>query len=266
MEAIHTLRFDHLLVHVFPTRKEMGTAAGKAVVRAMRQRLQEQEHVTLMFAAAPSQVDMLNTLASEPGVDWRRVVAFQLDEYVGLPEGAPESFHAFLRRYLFDRVHPGVVHALRPVPGADPEEEARRYEELLREARVDIACIGIGENGHLAFNDPHNADFDDPHLVKVVELAEESRRQQVNDGQFPNLDAVPRWAITVTIPAIMRSRQIFCVVPLARKAQAVRATLLNPISSSCPATALRTHPHSTLFLDMAAASLLAQGGYLSLDR
>ncbi len=256
---MHTLRFDRLVVHVYPTRQEMGRAAGSAIAQAMHKRLRQQDQVVMMFAAAPSQIEMLHTLASAPGIDWTRVVAFQLDEYVGLPESSPQTFQAFLRHHLFDRVQPGIVHTLRPVPGVDPEGEARRYEALLQKTSVDIACIGIGENGHIAFNDPHNAAFNDPRLVKVVELAEESRLQQVHDGQFPTLDAVPRQAITVTIPAIMRSREIFCVVPSARKAEAVHAALLGPITPACPASILRTHSRCVMFLDLAAADSLVKG-------
>lgn len=259
---MHTLRFDRLIAHVYPTRGEMGRAAGNAIAQAMRQRLQERDRVVMMFAAAPSQIEMLQTLASAPRIDWGRVVAFQLDEYVGLPEGSPQTFHAFLRHHLFDKVQPGIVHTLHSAPKVSAEEEARRYEALLRKTPVDIACIGIGENGHLAFNDPHNAAFDDPRLAKVVELAEESRIQQVHDGQFLTLDAVPRQAITVTIPTIMHSREVFCVVPSARKAEAVRAALLGPVTPACPASILRTHPRCTLFLDLAAANFLVQRGMI----
>jgi len=176
------------------------------------------------------------------------VTAFHLDEYVGLSSEAPESFGNFLRVKLFEKVHPGNVYYLNGMAG-DLEAECKRYAGLLEDHPLDIACIGIGESGHLAFNDPPFADFQDPLLVKVVELDLVSRQQQVRDGCFQNLEEVPRKAITLTIPAILSAKFIYCMVPAHSKAEAVKRTLQDSVSTDCPATILRKHDNAILFLD-----------------
>ena len=171
-----------------------------------------------------------------------------MDEYVGLPLTAPQNFGFFLRERLFDKVHPGRVHYIDGM-AEDPQAECDRYSSLLRDHPFDIACVGIGENGHLAFNDPPVADFNDPLWVKIVELDLASRQQQVHDGCFEDLASVPKKAITLTIPALFRSKFIYCMVPAATKAEAVKKTLRGPISTACPATILRRHQDAILFLD-----------------
>lgn len=236
----------------------MGAAAAAAGADALRSAIAVRGSASAVFASAPSQAEFLAGLADAPGIDWTRVIAFHLDEYVGLPGDAPQAFGQFLRDRLFDRVRPGTVHYL-DGNAPDPEAECARYAALLREQPLDVAFTGIGENGHIAFNDPHVADFDDPHAVKVVELDARSRAQQVHDGCFDRLEAVPHAALTMTMPAILAAPRILCMVPGPTKADAVRATLLGPIATECPASALRRHPDCTLYLDEQSASLLGTG-------
>jgi glucosamine-6-phosphate deaminase len=236
----------HLDVRVFSDRDSMGAAAGRAAADRLRRKLAHRATVCVVFASAPSQNEMLARLAEEPAIDWDRVVALQMDEYVGLPRQAPRSFGRYLDELLFAVVRPGEVHL---VDGsADPDEEVARYAMLLSNG-VDLCCMGIGENGHIAFNDPGNADFDDPRAVKVVELELASRAQQVRDGCFPSLDEVPRHALTLSVPALMAADQIVCTVPGPSKREAVARTLWGPVGEDCPASALRTHPDAVLFVN-----------------
>jgi glucosamine-6-phosphate deaminase len=244
---------DRLSARVFRTRSEMGVAAGQAVAARLRDVLKSKGKASIIFAAAPSQQETLDELARAGDVDWKRVVAFHMDEYLGLPDGAPQSFGLWLKKAIFDRVKPGEVHYLDGK--ADSAAECARYSALLRRQPIDVCCMGIGENGHLAFNDPPVADFEDPALVKVVELETACRQQQVNDGCFATLDAVPPRALTLTIPALLSAERVFCMVPGPRKAPAVKRTLHGSISTECPATALRNHPAATLWLDEDAAKL-----------
>ena len=207
----------------------------------------------VILASAPSQNELLDALVGAD-VDWSRVTLFHMDEYAGLDAQHPASFRRYQRERVLDRIRPAAFHGL--AGEADADAECARYAALLAEAPIDVVCLGIGENGHLAFNDPPVADFADPALVKVVALDEACRRQQVNDGCFAALDAVPRHALTLTIPALLRGGALFCAVPGPRKANAVRDALRGPISTACPASILRTHPHATLYLDADSAALL----------
>jgi glucosamine-6-phosphate deaminase len=246
---------DWLSVEVFPSRAEMGTAAALDVAERMKAVLAAKGRVVMVFAAAPSQNEFLAALCEQPGLDWSKVEAFHLDEYVGLPSDAPQGFGNFLRRHIFDIVRPGIVHFMNGNT-KDPDAECRRYAELLAATTIDIACIGIGENGHLAFNDPPVADFNDPLKVKVVELDQTCRMQQVHDGCFTTIDEVPKQALTMTVPAIVSAASIHCMVPAATKAQAVRDTIKGPIATSCPASILRLYANAKLYLDPDSASLL----------
>lgn len=241
-------------VSVFASRKDMGAAAGQAVAENIIRLLATQEHVCMVFAAAPSQNEFLATLSSWPGIDWSRVIAFHLDEYIGLPEQAPQRFAIYLNEHIFSLVPIGTIHYMN-ASANDAQEECQRYSTLLKANPIDIACIGIGENGHLAFNDPPVADFNDPKLVKVVELEARCRQQQVHDGCFKRLEEVPTHALTMTMPAIMSAKEIHCIVPGPTKAAAVQATISGAVSTQCPASILRTHAHARLYLDKDAMSM-----------
>jgi len=234
---------------IFPTRREMGAAAATAAADFLRRSLSEQETVRAVFAAAPSQNEMLAALIGEEGIDWNRIEAFHMDEYIGLDATAPQRFAQFLKVRLFDRLPFRAVHLI----DTDIPEPVKQYETTLQSAPIDLVCLGIGENGHLAFNDPPVADFADPVWVKVVKLDEVCRQQQVNDGCFATFDDVPRQAITLTIPALLSGKRLICTVPGLTKRNAVFRTLHDPISTACPATILRNHAACTLFLDSDSA-------------
>ncbi len=238
-------------IAISETRDAMGRAAASDVAAALRERLARQGRVRMVFAAAPSQAEMLDALAGERDIDWRRVTAFHMDEYLGLAAQAPERFGAWLTRHFFSRVPLAAVHLIGQEP--DPDREATRYAALLSEAPIDLVCLGIGVNGHLAFNDPPVADLRDPKQVKIVELDAICRQQQVDDKCFATLGDVPTHAITLTIPRLLDASQLFCVVPGAAKRAAVEQSLYGPIGEACPASALRTHPRCTLYLDRDSA-------------
>lgn len=233
-------------IHVAETRNELGQAAARDIATALRSRLQQQDHVRIILAAAPSQSEMLAALRNEAKIDWTRVTAFHMDEYIGLPEGASQHFSTWLRKEFVDHV---PLARWEPIqPNDDPDSCCDRYAELLAEAPIDIVLLGIGTNGHLAFNDPP-ADFNDPLSVKIVTLDQMCREQQVLDGCFSTLEEVPQKAISLTIPTLLAGRELFCCVPGKQKSAAVKATIESPITGDCPATALRTHPKCDLYID-----------------
>jgi glucosamine-6-phosphate deaminase len=249
------LRHDRLVTNVLPDRAAMGAAAAGYAAGRLRTILATAERARVIFAAAASQVEFLDALVAADGIDWSRVVAFHLDEYVGLPVGDERSFGEWLERRIWSLVRPGTVEKLDGGAAVDdPDAECARYGRLVADGSIDLALIGVGENGHLAFNDPHVADFNDPLVVKPVEIDDTSRRQQVRDGAFPTFDEVPRLAMTVTMSAILASRAISVVVPGAQKASAVARMLEGPIEPACPASGLRRHPDATMFVDEAAMS------------
>lgn len=252
-DAVRILKVDKLQAQVFVDRQALGRAAGRAVAAKMRELL-ARKPVAMIFAAAQSQTEFLETLVAEKGIDWSRVTAFHMDEFIGLPGTAPQSFGRWLRDRLFSKVNPGTVHYLDGM-AKDVDRECSRYSALLQASPPDITCMGIGENGHLAYNDPPVADFDDPKAVKLVDVDVASRQQQVNEGCFPALDAVPRTALTLTIPALLAAPWIYCMVPGARKAAAVKRTLDGAIATECPATILRRHDRSILYLDRDSSKL-----------
>ena len=233
----------------------MGARAAEQVAAWLREVLEKQEKASVVFAAAPSQNEFLAALRSLE-LPWHRITALHMDEYVGLSGDDPASFQSYLREHLFDRVEPESVHFLRG-DAEDLEAECKRYAGVLERHPPDIVCAGIGENTHLAFNDPPVADFADPKLVKVVELDRPCREQQVHDGCFPSLEQVPTHALTLTIPALTQAKHLSCVVPGATKADAVAKTLQAEISSTYPATVLRTHPNAKLLLDRESAAHLS---------
>jgi glucosamine-6-phosphate deaminase len=247
---------DQLKVRIFSDRRAMGTAAAEHAAQVLRAMIQKQGQARIIVASAPSQNELIAGLAAAPGIDWGQVTVFHMDEYVGLAASHPASFRHYQQQHLLARVRPAAFHGIRG-EAADPAAECARYAALLKESPIDLVCMGIGENGHIAFNDPPVADFNDAHAVKVVELDDACRRQQVNDGCFPSFEAVPQLAITLTCPTLMSGRTLVCVVPGPRKASAVAATLRGTVNTDCPATILRTHPNATLYLDAESAALIS---------
>lgn len=237
-------------VLVCDSRGDLGKIAAERIATEIRRVAQSQSNVRIIFAAAPSQTEVLEVLTSLPGIPWERVTAFHLDEYLGLESDAPQRFANWLDEHLFLKVPFGDVHRISST--AEPEDTCRNYAEKLAEAPIDIICLGIGVNGHIAFNDPPVADFDDPLSVKAVRLDDICRQQQVDDDCFDTFSEVPSRAITLTIPRIMAADTLFCVVPGKRKRAAVKAALEGPISTDCPASILKTHKGCTLFLDREA--------------
>lgn len=252
-QPVRTLSVDTLAVQIYASRQEMGAAAALDVAQRMRELLAHQAHVRMVFAAAPSQNEFLATLRAVPDLEWQRVQAFHMDEYVGLDPRAPQGFGNFLRERLFDQVRPGSVQYLNG-NAPDPQAECRRYAALLQAEPIDIVCAGIGENGHMAFNDPPVADFNDPQTIKPVQLDQTCRLQQVHDGAFPRIEEVPQTALTMTMSALMAARWVYCIVPGPTKTEAVTRTLRDPITTACPATIMRRHPQAVLYLDGEAAA------------
>ncbi len=239
---------DKLHIAVFDTRKAMGDAAGHDAAEAIRKALSEKDTINVMFAAAPSQNETLAALLSEEGIAWNRINAFHMDEYVGLSENHPAGFRNFLKRAIFDKKPFKSVNLLNG-NAEDPEKEAARYSQLLKDNPLDVCLLGIGENGHIAFNDPPVADFNDKTFVKIVELEQRCREQQVHDGCFEKLEQVPTHALTVTIPGLVQAKAMFCSVPAATKAEAVYKLVNRDISEACPCTILRRHENAYFYAD-----------------
>ena len=250
-------RKDNLLTKVYETRKAMGDAAAADIGDKIIELLKEKETINMIFAAAPSQNEVLEALVSREDIEWNRINAFHMDEYIGLSEDAPQRFGNFLRNAIFDKVPFKNVYLINCATD-DIDGECQRYSALLRENPVDIVCLGIGENGHIAFNDPGVAEFNDKELVKVARLDLVCRNQQVNDGCFKTLDEVPETAVTLTIPALTNGSYMFCVVPAATKTNAVTATVNGPVCEDCPASVLRTHTGAILYCDADSGKNLLQ--------
>ena len=250
---IKTGKSDLLTYKIYETREQMGIAAAAEAALVIKALLSKKSEINMIFAAAPSQIEFLYSLIHDKSIDFSRINAFHMDEYIGLPSEAPQGFGNFLKRTIFDKVAFKSVNTINTTAN-DPEKECERYAALLKSYPCDIVCMGIGENGHIAFNDPHVADFDDKKTVKVVSLDNTCRMQQVNDGCFARIDDVPKYALTLTIPALIASEYIFCIVPAKTKADAVKATLTGPIDVSCPASILRKHKNAVLYLDTDSAS------------
>jgi glucosamine-6-phosphate deaminase len=245
-------------VEVFDSKRETGEAAAREAAEIIREALDARGGARVVAATGASQFDFLDALAREGGIDWGRVTFFHLDEYVGLPGSHPASFRKYLRERLAERVRPGAFHFI-DGEAPDPRAECRRLGELLSRGEVDVAFVGIGENGHLAFNDPP-ADFETEEPYLVVDLDDDCRRQQVGEGWFKGIDEVPRQAISMSIRQILKARRVICVVPDRRKAVAVRGCLELEVSPLRPASALRLHEGATVYLDRESASLLKGAG------
>ena len=243
---------EQLTVKMFPSIQQMGKCAATEVTDKICELLQKKAEINIVFAAAPSQNEFLNHLIRHKQIAWNRINAFHMDEYIGIHPEAPQSFGNFLRQRIFDKVPFKSVNYLNG-RAQSLEEECQRYSELLLRYPVDIVCLGIGENGHIAFIDPDVADFNDSKLVKVVELDPICRQQQVNEKCFETFELVPAKALTLTIPALLRADWMFCIVPFKNKANAVYNTLYGEISEKCPASILRKKENSYLYLDAESA-------------
>lgn len=252
---IRNFNADALCVNIYENRDEMGKAAAADVAKAIKEVLERKEFCNIIFAAAPSQNEVLASVASDTSIDFSRVNAFHMDEYIGLPEDAPQGFGNFLRRAIFEKAPFRSVNYING-NAENIDEECKRYSDLLREYPTDIVLLGIGENGHIAFNDPPVADFNDKVLIKAVPLDEICRNQQVNDGCFKSIELVPTHALTLTVPALTKADKMFCVVPAPTKANAVEKTVKGEIGEYCPATILRTHKCATLYLEPDSAAKL----------
>lgn len=249
-----SFQIENLSIEIYGQSKEMGAAAADYVTRKLNDAIVKKGGANLILATGASQFSFLEALQTKE-IDWGKITVFHLDEYKGISESHPASFRKYLKERILNKVAPKKIYFLNG-DAANLQLEIKNYEEALQAHPIDIACIGIGENGHIAFNDPAVADFQDPKLVKVVELDEACRNQQLGEGWFPSFDDVPKEAVTLTITAIMNCEAISCVVPAERKAQAVYNSLYGDISTSCPASILRTHPETVLFLDKASASMI----------
>lgn len=254
---VRRLKIDKLPIEVYASNEAMGQAAAAVAVEVLSKAIAARGRANLILATGNSQLTFLHALRDSRGVAWDKVHVFHMDEYVGIAPEHPASFPKFLREHIIDAVQPAAFY---PVPSqpADIGQACRDYAALLREHPADLVALGFGENGHLAFNDPPFADFDDPEWVKVVKLDEKSRRQQVGEGHFPTLADVPTHAITLTVPALLAAKRILAIVPEARKIAAVRACLYEPVSEERPGSVLRTVDHATLYLDPDSAQGLQE--------
>ena len=246
---------DKLKVEIFENRVLMGEAAACDIKAQIAKLLAEKPEINMIFAAAPSQNDVLKALVEDEEIEWNRVNAYHMDEYIGLDKDAPQGFGNFLKRSIFGLAPFKSVNYIDST-ATDPDKEAERYAKLLNENLTDIVVLGIGENGHIAFNDPPVANFKDEKTVKAVKLDEICRQQQVNDGCFASIDQVPTHAITLTVPTLVRAPYLFCIVPAPTKAKAVYETLNGSIDEHCPASVLRTHDNAILYLDNESSKLL----------
>lgn len=253
--TISTAKYEQLPVAIYRSNEEMGQAAALEARERINEAIAKKDEANVILATGNSQLTFLRALRQLEDIEWQKVNLFHMDEYLDLPPDHEASFPRFLRRHFVDWISPRSFH---PVSGRadDVEKACREYEALLRQYPADLVASGLGENGHLAFNDPPFALFDDPVWVKVIELADASRKQQVGEGHFGSLEEVPTHAITLTIPALLAARSMLCLVPEARKAEAVRACLHEPISEERPGSILRRQPHALLFLDVDSAAKL----------
>jgi glucosamine-6-phosphate deaminase len=255
MDKIKEFIKDQLLIKIFDDRREMGRNAAQDVAKKISEITAEKERVNMIFASAPSQNEFLDELVKFTNISWNKITAFHMDEYIGLDYDSPQKFGSYLSEHIFTKVNLKKVYYI-DEKGKSPEELVLRYSELLKRNPIDIICMGIGENGHIAFNDPHVADFTDTKIVKVVDLDQKCRMQQVHDKCFRSLEEVPAHALTITIPNFFAADYLYGIVPTKNKSIAVERTINGEINSLCPATIMRCHQRATLYLDKDSASLL----------
>jgi len=253
--AQQQMRFGQLPVGVYTDIQSLGQAAAERAAFIMAQAISARGYANVILATGNSQLSLYAALREMTDIEWNKVRIFHMDEYVGIKLDHSASFRRYMHEKLVDIVNPAAFFPLNG-DAADPEVECQRYAVLLQRHPADLCCLGFGENGHLAFNDPQFARFDDPERVKIVTLEEASRRQQVGEGYFSSLAEVPTHAITLTIPALLSAGWMLAVVPEGRKAAAVKAALTGPITTQCPASILRTVAHAELFLDRESYSLV----------
>ncbi|SDT38832.1 6-phosphogluconolactonase [Microlunatus soli] len=242
-----------LSVRLLPDEPALGSAAARGAAEAIGAAVAANGSARVVIATGNSQYAFVEALAEED-IDWSVVTVFHMDEYIGIDDDHPASFQRWIRERIEQRFHPARVEYIGG--RGDPQAEADRYEALLRSAPIDLVCMGIGENGHLAFNEPGAADFTDQRWARVITLTEESQRQQVGEGHFASMDVVPKTAISLTIPALLSAGRVQVCAPESRKAKAVHETLTAEISNACPATILRACGNAVLFLEPRSAELL----------
>lgn len=242
-------------VRVFPDTAAMAADAAQAAQALLKDAIATNGSAAAILATGNSQLQFLDQLVKIGGVDWSRVTLFHMDEYLGISADHPASFRRYMRERVAAKLKPKVFHYMEG-DAMEPLAECRRYAKLIATQPIDLCCLGIGENGHLAFNDPPVANFTDPEPCKIVKLDLACRQQQAGEGHFPNIDAVPQYALTLTIPALCSAKRMLCIVPEKRKAVAVKGTINGPISTACPGSFLRQQAHCTLFLDADSASLI----------
>jgi glucosamine-6-phosphate deaminase len=245
-------------VVVFDSPDDLGRAAATQAAGVIADAIRQRGRARVIVGTGNSQERLIHWLTQQPNIDWKSLEVFHMDEYIGMPMAHPASFRRWLKTHLADLVPAGGTFHYLDGESADTDTEIARYARELARAPIDLCFIGFGENGHIAFNDPHEADFNDPKSIKRVRLDEKCRMQQVGEGHFPSLDAAPREAITLTCPTLLSARDVIAVVPEQRKAQAVKDALQGPLSTKCPASLVLTHPSATIYLDQGSASLLSR--------
>ncbi len=255
MTHARTFQVDALAVRVYPTQAELARDVAEIAQQHLQKVLAQKGSAAAILATGNSQIRFLEQLIALGGIDWSRLTLFHMDEYLGIDANHSASFRRYMRERVEQRIKPRVFHYLQG-DAALPLDECKRYAQLLEAQPIDLCCLGIGENGHLAFNDPPVADFNDPYKVKLVQLDLACRQQQVNEGHFPSVESMPQYAFTLTVPALCSAERMLCIAPEKRKAVPVRDALRGPISTACPASILRRQSHATLFLDGDSASLL----------
>lgn len=254
---VRSFQVDQLPVRVFGPLADMAAAAAADAAAVLKAAIAKNDRARAIIATGNSQDLFLEKLTQTAGLDWSKIELFHMDEYLGMPMTHRASFRKYLKERVFDRVRPAGANYLEG-DALEPLKAMRAYAQALAALPIDLCCLGIGENGHLAFNDPPVADFADPEAIKIVKLDEQCRLQQVGEGHFPNLDAVPMYAITLTIPTLCKVGRMIAVVPEKRKAAAVKGSLEGPIAPSCPGSFLRKQPHAVLYLDADSSSLLTR--------
>lgn len=252
---ISNFKVDRLAVKIFDTRNELGNCAGNDAAEEIKKVIAQKGSANVMFAAAPSQNETLATLCNRTDIDWSKVNAFHMDEYVDLDSRHPAGFRFFLKKAIFDKFQFKNIYLING-NAENKNSVIEEYTRLLKENPLDVCLCGIGENGHIAFNDPAVADFNDSALIKIVELDQKCRMQQVHDGCFSKIEEVPTHAFTVTIPGMTKAKVIICSVPAKTKSEAVRDMLKGDISTACPCTILRKHQNASLYCDKDSASLV----------